>query len=68
LEDPECPLKSEIAKQVLKDLRGLVVIDEFQRQPGLFPLLRVLADRPENPAQFLVLGSASIDLVRGISE
>jgi len=68
LEDPECPLKSEIAKQVLKDLRGLVVIDEFQRQPGLFPLLRVLADRPENPAQFLVLGSASFDLVRGISE
>jgi len=68
LEDPECPLKPEIAKQVLKDLRGLVVIDEFQRQPGLFPLLRVLADRPENPAQFLVLGSASFDLVRGISE
>ena len=68
LEDPECPLKSEIAKQVLKDLRGLVVIDEFQRQPGLFPLLRVLADRPGNPAQFLVLGSASFDLVRGISE
>jgi len=68
LEDPECPLKSEIAKQVLKDLRGLVVIDEFQRQPGLFPLLRVLADRPENPSQFLVLGSASFDLVRGISE
>jgi uncharacterized protein len=55
LEDPECPLKPEIAKQVLKDLQGLVVIDEFQRQPGLFPLLRVLADRPENPAQFLFL-------------
>jgi hypothetical protein len=68
LEDPECPLKPEIAKQVLKDLRGLVIIDEFQRQPGLFPLLRVLADRPENPAQFLVLGSASFDLVRGLSE
>lgn len=68
LEDPECPLKPGIAKQVLKDLRGLVVIDEFQRQPGLFPLLRVLADRPENPVQFLVLGSASFELVRGISE
>jgi predicted AAA+ superfamily ATPase len=68
LEDPECPLKAEIAKQVLKDLKGLVVIDEFQRLPELFPLLRVLADRPENPAQFLVLGSASFELVRGISE
>jgi predicted AAA+ superfamily ATPase len=68
LEDPECPLKPEIAKQVLKDLRGLVVIDEFQRQSELFPLLRVLADRIDNPAQFLVLGSASLELVRGISE
>lgn len=68
LEDPECPLKPGIAKQVLKDLRGIVVIDEFQRQPELFPLLRVLSDRPENPAHFLVLGSAAFELVRGISE
>jgi hypothetical protein len=47
LEDPECPLRPGIAKQVLKDLQWLVVIDEFQRQPELLPLLRVLADRIE---------------------
>lgn len=68
LEDPETPLKPEIASLVLKELKGLVVIDEFQRQPDLFPLLRVLSDRKPLPARFLILGSASLDLVRGISE
>lgn len=68
LEDPETPLKPEIAKIVLKDLRGFVVIDEFQQQPTLFPLLRVLADRKPIPARFLILGSASPYLVRGVSE
>jgi predicted AAA+ superfamily ATPase len=68
LEDPETPLQPPTAKLVLKDLRGLVVIDEFQRQPELFPLLRVLADRNPLPARFLVLGSAAPDLVRGVSE
>ena len=53
---------------VLHDLEGLVIIDEFQRQPNLFPLLRVLADRNPLPSRFLILGSASPDLVRGISE
>lgn len=47
----------------LEPLRGLVVIDEAQRQPDLFPTLRVLADRDGAPATFLVLGSASPDLV-----
>jgi len=68
LEDPETPLRSEIAKLVLQDLKGLIVIDEFQRQPELFPLLRVLADRSPLPAHFLILGSASPELVKGISE
>lgn len=68
LEDPETPLRPEIAKHVLNDLKGLIVIDEFQRQPGLFPLLRVLADRNPLPAHFLILGSASPDLVKGVSE
>lgn len=68
LEDPDVPLRPDIAKLVLNDLKGLVVIDEFQRQPELFPLLRVLADRAPNPARFLVLGSASFELVRGVSE
>jgi predicted AAA+ superfamily ATPase len=49
-------------------LRGLVVIDEVQRAPQLFETLRPLADRPGAPARFLLLGSASPDLVRGVSE
>ena len=52
----------------LRSLRGLVVIDEIQRQPELFPLLRVLADRVDRPARFLILGSASPHLVKGVSE
>jgi predicted AAA+ superfamily ATPase len=68
LEDPQTPLRPEIAPLTLKDLRGLVVIDEFQRQPHLFEYLRVLADRRPSPARFLILGSASPDLVRGVSE
>lgn len=52
----------------LESLRGLVVLDEIQRVPDLFPVLRVLADRPGRPATFLVLGSASPDLLRQSSE
>ena len=52
----------------LTSLRGLVVIDEIQRQPRLFEILRPLADRPRTPARFLLLGSASPDLLRGASE
>ncbi len=46
----------------LQGLRGLVVIDEAQRQPGMFPVLRVLADRAEQPATFLILGSAYLKI------
>lgn len=59
LEDPEL---------ALQDLRGIVVLDEIQRRPELFPTLRVLADRPRTPARFLVLGSASPELLRQSSE
>ena len=52
----------------LEDLQGLVVIDEIQRRPALFPILRVLADRSPLPARFLILGSASPDLLRQSSE
>jgi predicted AAA+ superfamily ATPase len=68
LEDPETPLQPSIAKQVLEKQQGLVIIDEFQRQPELFKILRVLADRKPLPARFLVLGSASLELVKGLSE
>ena len=52
----------------LRPLRGLVVLDEVQLRPELFPTLRVLADRHPLPARFLVLGSASPDLLRQTSE
>lgn len=52
----------------LANLRGLVVIDEVQHRPDLFPVLRVLADRAPLPARFLVLGSASPGLLRQSSE
>jgi uncharacterized protein len=51
----------------LRGLRGLVVLDEVQRAPTVFESLRVLADRPRG-ARFMLLGSASPDLVRGMSE
>ena len=53
---------------VLDGLRGLIVIDEVQRRPELFPILRVLADRRPRRARFLVLSSASPDLLRQSSE
>ena len=52
----------------LQELEGLVVLDEIQRRPELFPVLRVLADRPQRPARFLVLGSASPALLQQSSE
>ena len=68
LEDPTHEAALADPKLALESLRGLVVIDEVQRRPGLFPLLRVLVDRPGNAARFLVLGSASPDLLRQSSE
>lgn len=52
----------------LQGLTGLVVLDEVQRRPELFPVLRVLADRKPSRARFLVLGSAAPDLLRQSSE
>jgi predicted AAA+ superfamily ATPase len=52
----------------LRPLRGLVVIDEIQRAPDLFTVLRVLVDRPDRRSRFLVLGSASPELLRQGSE
>lgn len=60
--------KLETPEQTLSPLGGLVVIDEAQRMPELFPSLRVLLDRPDAPARFLLTGSASPTLVRGLSE
>lgn len=68
LEDPADAQHLTNPLLALGELRGLVVIDEIQRRPDLFPLLRVLADRPDIPCRFLILGSASPNLVRGASE
>lgn len=68
LEDPVSLARLEQPMTALRDLRGLVVIDEVQRRPDLFPVLRVLVDREPLPAQFLILGSASPELLRQTSE
>jgi hypothetical protein len=68
LEDPVATARLAAPMTALAPLRGLVVIDEVQRRPELFELLRVLADRTPLPARFLLLGSASPALVRGVSE
>ena len=68
LEDPVDARRLSAPMTVLQTLSGLVIIDEVQRRPDLFELLRVLVDRPQNLAQFLLLGSASPQLVRGVSE
>ena len=68
LEDPVSQRRLSEPMLALGELRGLVVIDEVQRQPGLFPVLRVLADRKPLPARFLILGSASPESLRQSSE
>jgi predicted AAA+ superfamily ATPase len=68
LEDPADLERLAEPMIALRPLKGLVVIDEVQRRPNIFPILRVLADRRDNPARFLILGSASGDLLRQTSE
>lgn len=68
LEDPRHRRQLENAMSTLEPLRGLVVLDEIQQRPDLFPALRVLLDRPGDPARFLLLGSASGNLLRQGSE
>ena len=68
LEDPQVEAQLAAPLVALQGLRGLVVIDEVQHAPDLFKVLRVLIDRPDNPARFLLLGSASPALLRQSSE
>jgi len=68
LENPEDFARLADPMLALKDLKGLVVIDEIQQHPDLFTVLRVLVDRPKSNTRFLVLGSASPDLLRQSSE
>ena len=68
LENPLHAQRLDEPQQTLSHLRGLVVIDEVQRRPGLFPLLRTLIDRSDAPGQYLLLGSASPALLRQAGE
>jgi len=68
LEDPTALVRLTQPITALSNLEGLVVIDEIQRHPNLFPVLRVLADRRLLPARFLILGSASPNLLQKASE
>lgn len=68
LEDPDDINRLSDPRLTLERLRGLIVIDEVQRIPDLFPLLRVLLDRRPLVQRYLILGSASRDLIRQSSE
>lgn len=68
LEDPRDLRRLEQPMTALEGLKGLVVLDEIQRRPELFPVLRVLADRRPTRARFLILGSTSPELLKQSSE
>lgn len=68
LENPADLTRLQAPMLALESLQGLVVLDEIHRLPEVFPILRVLGDRQPQPATFLVLGSASPDLLRQSSE
>ena len=59
---------SATPERLLRQSEGLVVLDEVQRMPGLFEILRPICDDRNRKAVFLLLGSASWDLIKGISE
>ena len=67
LENPRDAARLDQPQLALENLTGLIVIDEIQRMPDIFPLLRFLVDRDENQ-KFLILGSASSDLIQQSSE
>ena len=68
LENPVDLARLSEPMTALESLRGLIVIDEVHRHPDLFPILRVLLDRKPIRARFLILGSASPELLRQSSE
>lgn len=68
LESPLDARKLDAPRRTLGALEGLIVLDEVQRKPQLFEVLRVLVDRPEAGMRSLLLGSASPSLFKGVSE
>lgn len=67
-ENPEDQSRLSDPMMALKTLKGLVIIDEIQKLPRIFDVLRVLADRPAKSVKFIVLGSASPELLKQGSE
>ncbi|MCG8461311.1 MAG: ATP-binding protein [Holophagales bacterium] len=67
-EDPRHRARLDDPVLALEPLEGLVILDEVQLRPEIFPVLRVLVDRDPSPSRFLVLGSASPELLRQGSE
>jgi uncharacterized protein len=69
LDDPsDFELLKKVPKQLLEPEKELIIIDEIQRIPELFPVIRVLSDKPERKGRFLILGSASPELMRNASD
>jgi predicted AAA+ superfamily ATPase len=68
LESQPDKMRLQNPELALGSLKGTVILDEMQNSPELFNVLRVLADRPGNRARFLILGSASPDLMKKASE
>jgi len=71
LQDPEVTAAFQNPKLILSPLKGLIILDEAQLLPALYPVLRVLVDddrRTGNPRRFLLLGSASPELIKGVAE
>ena len=68
LEDPRDEARLTAPMLALEPLSGLVIIDEIQRRPDLFPVLRVLADKAGTRVRYLILGSAAPELIKGSGE
>jgi len=69
LELPSDLAKLENAELYLRHYQDtLIIIDEIQREPGLFPVMRALIDEDRRPGRFMILGSASPDMMRHASE
>ncbi|MBD3236508.1 MAG: AAA family ATPase, partial [Candidatus Eisenbacteria bacterium] len=68
LESPQDLARLQNPELALSATEGLVIIDEIQRKPELFEVLRVIVDRQRTPGRFLILGSASPQLTSGVSE
>ena len=68
LENPTDKRRLENPMMLFDSLKGLVIIDEIQSMPELFAILRVVVDKPDNKCNFLILGSASPDIIKGVSE